>query len=219
MKFKYTTLKKLLAWCSVASVLAVAVVFGLYRYTSVITRSSIFFDTDKIESRNVALLLGTSPNVRNGNDNPYFYTRINAAVALYKAGKVKKILVSGDNSRSYYNEPADMLKALVDRGVPKEDVILDYAGFRTFDSMVRAKEVFGQSRVIVVSQQFQLERALYIAHEKNMDAIGFAAANPHISLGMKAREILARTRAFLDCNILGTVPHFLGPKEVIEFCS
>ena len=200
-------------------VLLVAVIGGLYYYTSKITSGSIFKTAGDVEARDVALVLGTSRNMANGGRNPYFYTRVDAAAQLYKMGKVKKILVSGDNRKLNYNEPQDMLEALIALGIPKEDIILDYAGFRTFDSMVRAKEVFGLSKLIVVSQQFQLERALYIAGNKHMDAIGYAAKNPFISKRMVAREVLARTRAFLDCNLLGTTPHFLGPKEEIKVCS
>ncbi len=126
--------------------------------------------------------------------------------------EIKKILVSGDNSRSSYNEPREMFDALVDKGVEPGDIYLDYAGFRTFDSMVRAKEVFGLSNFIVVSQEFHCERAIYIAASKQIDAIGYSAKDPFLSTKTIIREYPARVNAFLDCYVINTKPHFLGEK-------
>jgi SanA protein len=188
-----------------------------YWYIAHVSDTHIFTDIDQIGQYDVALVLGTSKYNRNGTRNMYFYHRIDAAVDLYTNGKVKKILVSGDNSLREYNEPFDMLKALIDRGIPRKDIVLDYAGFRTFDSMVRANEVFGQQSFIVVSQKFHLERALYIGLAKKMDVIGYVAKDPiHASNKLFAREIMARAMALLDCKLLGTTPKFLGQKEVID---
>jgi SanA protein len=187
-----------------------------YYYTCSATNSRIFGDIEKVVPHDVALVLGTSKYLRNGWANPYFYNRVDAAAELYLKGKVKKILVSGDNAHITYNEPMDMLRALMAKGICKEDIILDYAGFRTFDSMIRAREVFGQNSFIVVSQKFQLQRALYIGEAKNMDVIGYEAKDPDISKKVMVREVFARTKAFLDCYILGTAPRYLGAKEAIE---
>ncbi|CAN5394416.1 ElyC/SanA/YdcF family protein [soil metagenome] len=188
-----------------------------YWYIGRVTRPLIYTDAANLGEYDVAMVLGTSKYSRSGRRNMYFYHRIDAAVALYTTGKAKKILVSGDNSQREYNEPFDMLKALMDRGIPRKDIILDYAGFRTFDSMVRAREVFGQKRFIVVSQRFHLERAIYIGMMKDMDVVGFVAADPRSgNIPLFAREIMARTKAVLDCQLLGTTPKFLGQKEVID---
>lgn len=188
-----------------------------YWYMGRITNAHIYTDIEKVGQYDVALVLGTSKYNKSGTRNMYFYHRIDAAVALYNHGKVKKILVSGDNAQKEYNEPFDMLKALMDRGIPRKDIVLDYAGFRTFDSMVRANEVFGQQSFIVVSQRFHLERALYIGMAKKMDVVGYVAQDPRQSnFPLFAREVMARTKAMLDCKLLGTTPRFLGQKEVID---
>lgn len=188
-----------------------------YWYIGRLADSHIYTDIEKLDQYDVALVLGTSKYNKSGTRNMYFYHRIDAAVDLYNHGKVKKILVSGDNAQKEYNEPFDMLKALMDRGIPRKDIVLDYAGFRTFDSMVRANEVFGQQSFIVVSQRFHLERALYIGLAKNMDVVGYPAKDPNqANLPLFAREVMARTKAMLDCKLLGTTPRFLGQKEVID---
>ena len=131
---------------------------------------------------------------------------------MYHAGKINRILISGDNSRKDYNEPADMKDALVERGVPADSITLDYAGFRTYDSMVRAKKVFGQDSVTVISQDWHNERAVYIANRVGVDAVAFNAediAIRSIALKFRVREWLARTKMAFDLLFLHE-PHFLG---------
>jgi len=178
-----------------------------------IAEGKLFTDIRSVPEKDVAVVLGTSRYLTNGYENEFFKKRIDAAAELYLNGKVKKILVSGDNSIRSYNEPRDMRNALIERGVCAEDIVLDYAGFRTYDSMVRAKEVFGLNSFIVVSQEFHCERAIYIARSKDMLVTGYIAADP-ITRSTKTylREYPARVNAFLDCYILKTKPHFLGEK-------
>lgn len=132
---------------------------------SVTTMDRIYRDIDTVPSEEVGVLLGTSPGV--DGRNLYFTTRIEAAKELYERGKIKKILVSGDNGNAAYNEPLYMKNALIKAGVPEKDITLDYAGFRTLDSIVRAKEVFSLTGgFTIISQPFHVERALYIARAK-----------------------------------------------------
>ena len=175
----------------------------------------IYTDINKIPSKEVAVVLGTSRWLTNGYENNYFTYRINAAANLYLQGKVKKILVSGDNGQTSYNEPYEMFDALVDKGVNPNDIVLDYAGFRTFDSMVRANKVFGLNNFIVVSQDWHCERAIYIGQAKNISMIGFAAKDPNISTKTQLREYPARVSAFLDCYIMKTNPKYLGEPVVV----
>lgn len=171
-----------------------------------------FDDLGEIPAQRVALLLGTTKNTRQGAVNPYFTNRVEAAAELYHNGKVQKILVSGDNCRDGYNEPADMCAALLALGVADSDIVLDYAGFRTYDSMVRAQKVFGQYTLTVVSQQWHNERALYIAHSIGIEAVAYNAAdvqNRPTALKLCLREWLARTKMALDL-IFPHNPHFLG---------
>ena len=167
---------------------------------------------DSIPANSVGLLLGTSPYMANGRLNPFFEHRIRAAVELLRAGRIEYILASGDNEHRSYNEPAQMKKALVAAGVPEAAIVLDFAGFRTLDSVVRASEVFGQERLTVISQEFHTRRALYIASRYTIDAVAFAAddVGGYTGVRMQLREQLARTLAVLDVQVLGTRPRFLG---------
>ena len=176
-------------------------------------RGRLFDQLASVPHRHAALLLGTSSAFRDGRPNLYFQYRIDAADALMRAGKVDKILVSGDNRHQSYNEPQMMRRALLSRGVPDSLIVLDYAGFRTLDSVVRAREVFGQDSYIVVSQRFHNERAVFLAARHGIDAVGFNARDVRRlrALRMHARELLARVKVFLD---LATHrgPHFLGER-------
>lgn len=178
--------------------------------------SRLYTEVGTIPSNTVGLLLGTSPTLKNGNNNLYFDYRILAAAELYKAGKIKYILVSGDNRRKDYNEPEKMKEALMQKGVPEKSIYLDYAGFRTLDSVVRAKEVFGQNRLTIISQRFHNERAIYLAGKNGIDAIGYNAQDVSAYAGLKTnlRELLARVKMFIDLGV-GKQPHFLGEKITI----
>lgn len=175
---------------------------------------------DKIEDvpfNNVALLLGTSKYNKTGNTNLFFKYRIEAVTALFHTGKIKHILVSGDNKEISYNEPRDMRKALIANQIPDSCITLDFAGFRTLDSVVRCKKVFGQNKVTIVSQRFHLERALFIARKYNMDAIGFIAEDAPHQYGFYTyfREYLAKFLAVIDLYIINSSPKFLGePIEI-----
>lgn len=177
----------------------------------------IFNDINQIEEHKVGLVLGTSEKTVRGGANPFFVNRIEAATTLYQAGKIKKILVSGDNAAISYNEPKAMQIALLDKGIPKEDIVLDYAGFRTLDSVIRARDVFGQNDLIIISQEFHIKRAVYIARTLGIDAQGFIAQGVSMTFNARTqvREILARTQAWTDVHILNRQPKFLGEKEEI----
>jgi len=177
-------------------------------------RASLYSNLQKIPTNKVGLVLGTSKWLTDGRPNLYFKYRIQAAYKLYKAGKIKYILVSGDNSFENYNEPREMHNALVDLGVPSEAIVLDFAGFRTLDSVVRCKKVFGQQNVTIISQPFHNKRALYIASSYGMKAIGFNAQDVNLYVGFKTqlREKLARVKVFIDLYLINKQPKFLGDK-------
>lgn len=179
----------------------------------------IYSDLQRTPPKKAALLLGTTKYLVGGRVNYFYKYRIDAAVALFNAGKVKAIVVSGDNGRKGYDEPTDMHDDLVARGVPSKYITLDYAGFRTLDSIVRAKAIFDLEDYIIVSQPFHLERAIYIAQAKGQKVLGFVAKdfkNTVWAKRMEHRELLARAKAFLDLYVLGKEPKFYGKKvEVI----
>ena len=177
-------------------------------------KTSLYSNLKQVPANKVGLVLGTSICLRDGRPNLYFKYRIQAAYALYKAGKIKYILVSGDNGFESYNEPREMHNALVKLGVPSEAIVLDYAGFRTLDSVVRCKKVFGQQNVTIISQPFHNKRALYIASNYGMKAIGFNARDVNLYTGFKTqlREKLARVKVFIDLYLINKQPKFLGDK-------
>ncbi len=181
------------------------------------TRKQVFDNANRIPSNEVGLVLGTSKYTVYGNQNPYFANRIHAAVELYNRKKIKHLIVSGDNSLKEYNEPKHMRKALMNAGIPDSCITMDFAGFRTLDSVVRSKRVFGQHKLTIISQKFHNHRALFIANQKGITAIGFNAKDLPFSLGMKTRirECLARCKAVLDV-LLNTQPKFLGEPIPIE---
>jgi SanA protein len=148
-------------------------------------------------------------------ENLFFTYRIQAAAELYKAGKVDFLILSGDNNKREYNEPEEMKKALIHQGVPEQAIFLDYAGFRTLDSMVRAKEVFQQESITIISQRFHNERAIYLAEHAGLKAVALDAKDVpgHHGLKVRLREYLARVKMFIDL-LIGKQPHFLG--ETIE---
>lgn len=176
----------------------------------------LYTDIDSIPHNRVGVLLGTSKMLKDGRTNLYFKYRIEAAAELYHQGKVDYLLVSGDNRTIYYNEPRDMMKALVAKDVPAERIVFDFAGFRTYDSMIRTNKVFGQSSFTVISQKFHNERAVYIARRLNLDVIGFNAQDVSRNYGFKTltREKFARFKVFLDF-LVGKKPHFLGEEIII----
>ncbi len=176
-----------------------------------------FDNAADIPKKEVGLVLGTSKNLSSGHANPYYHYRIRATVALFKAKKIEFVLVSGDNGSRYYNEPTTFKKDLVKAGIPADKIFLDYAGFRTLDSMVRAKVVFGLEDVTVISQKFHNQRAIYLAEKKGLKAIGFNATDLTGQQGSKVRlrEYFARVKVFLDL-LMNTQPKFFGEKIEIK---
>lgn len=178
------------------------------------SKNLVFYTIDKIDEKKVALVLGTSKYTSNGYKNWYFVYRIRAAVKLYKSGKCEYIIVSGDNSIKGYNEPEDMQQELIKLGVPKNRIYLDYAGFRTLDSIVRTNTVFGQTDFIIISQKFHNERAVYIANQKGFNVQAYNAKDVNMRWGWKVhvREVLARVKMMLDIHVINKKPKFGGKK-------
>ncbi len=173
-------------------------------------RSHRVFTPDAVPPHDVALVLGTSPWVADGRRNLHFEGRMNLAAELYRMGKAKRLLVSGDNRRADYDEPTAMKKALIARGIPESAIVLDYAGFRTLDSVARAKSAFGFSSLIVVSDDFHVARALYLAEAFGLDAVACEAdTSSFLRTGIRLREHCARVLAFMDVHVTRKQPHFV----------
>ncbi|MEO0018376.1 MAG: hypothetical protein RLZZ522_1659, partial [Verrucomicrobiota bacterium] len=192
----------------------VLLAIGLLAYANLApnwgARGRLFDDPAAMPEVRVALVFGTTDRV-DGRENRYFRYRIDAAEQLWKVGKIATIIVSGDNSTKYYNEPDKMRQALIMRGIPAGRIACDYAGLRTLDSVVRAKEVFGVNRIVFISQRFQNQRAIYLAQANGIDAIGFNARDVTASMGVRTRvrEVGARVQMWLDVHVLGTRPKFM----------
>lgn len=199
-----------------AGVLASLAIFFANYWVLATVQSKVYENIDKVTYSDVALVLGTSRSVNGVDENPFFTHRIAAAAELYFQGKVKHILVSGDNSSMHYNEPRDMRHALIKLGVPDSCITMDFAGLRTLDSVVRSNKIFQQKRITVVSQEFHNYRALFIANYYKIDAIAYNAHYPtQATLKTMLREYLARPKAILDLYLLNTQPKFLGDKITI----
>ena len=205
---------KIVLFLSMGIILALIVNdFLIARHAS----SRLYYDVDKAPRIPVAIVLGTSKYAQ-GTVNLYYRARIKAAVDLFQAGKIQGILVSGDNATREYDEPTTMKQDLIKFGVPAEFITKDYAGFRTLDSIIRAQKVFGLKEIMIISQRFHCERALYISDAIGIEAVGFCAEDVPFarSIKIRSREVLARAIAFIDIHIVGRQPKFLGKREQVN---
>ena len=201
----------------VAGILSLLAAIGAGLLVRGASRGRIFSDVSAIPHRKVGVVLGCSERLSGGGANLFFAYRVAAAALLVKAHKVDYLIVSGDNHVVGYDESTDMKSALVRAGVPAAKVYCDFAGFRTLDSIIRAKAVFGQTNITVISQEFHNQRASYIARHEGMDALGFnaRAVGSYHSFRTTVREQFARVKTVLDVSLLGTRPKFLGPRVEI----
>ncbi|WP_162046179.1 SanA/YdcF family protein [Vibrio taketomensis] len=196
--------------------LAIALV-AIDRWISAETQDQLYFSVEDVEPHNVAVVLGTSKYLGKVL-NEYYIHRIDAAIDLYQQDKISNFLLSGDNAHRSYNEPWTMKRDLLRAEIPEEHIFLDYAGFRTLDSVVRAKEIFDTDNFLIISQQFHCERALFIANFHDIKAKCLAVSGPtkHSGYKVRIREVFARAKAVLDLYITQAKPKFLGPKEPIS---
>ncbi len=186
----------------------VAVIGSMNAWILIDTSNYVYSDIETIPFNSVGMVLGTSRMTRTGNPNQHFVTRMNAAAELYHAGKIQHIILSGDNMTRYYDEPKAMKAELLLRGVPDYSMTLDTAGFRTFDSVVRLKQVFGVNSCTIISEKYHVHRAVFISRHHDLNAIAYAADDVPFFYGIRSRsrEILARVKAVLDIYFLDTQP-------------
>jgi SanA protein len=205
--------KVVFALCVLAMLCVAALIAGRIVIAQA-SKGKTYSNVSLIPHRRVGLILGCPKRTFGGWSNPYFENRIAAAAELYNHRKIDYFVVSGDNHVQSYDEPTDMKDALIDKGVPADRVYLDYAGFRTLDSVVRVKEIFGQERVTIISQKFQNQRAIFLADHHGIDAIGFNAPEVALRYSLKtmSREQFAKVKAVLDVYLLHKQPHFLGQR-------
>ncbi len=200
-------------WIKVAALAllgAAALMVLLYGVVVWTTSGSVYSNVEEVPHAEAALVLGASV-MQNGSLSAVLQARADAAVSLYLAHKVDKILVTGDNSSVGHNEVNPTGRYLVSKGVPKEDIFLDHAGFDTYSSVYRAREVFGVTSLVIVSQAFHLPRALLVAHALGVPTSAFIAPGDGLFLYNWAREVPATLKSILDLQ-LERVPKYLGEQ-------
>lgn len=167
------------------------------------TQSRVFSDPATISGRPLGVVLGTSKKVGPNTPNRHFENRLAAAAELFSSGKVERLLVSGHRDSEYYDETRDMIAKLRELGVPEEFLISDDQGARTYDSMKRVKEVFGIDRIVIVSDDFHVNRALFLADHLGLDAIALTSQTVEMadSRKVRVREYFARVKAVLDLYV------------------
>ncbi len=203
--------------------LILLVIFSLILFSNLVvilfSQGKIFYKTENIPEKKVALVLGTSKYV--GGDpglvNLFYKERLKAANELFESGKIKFLILSGTNDSPYYNEPETMKKDLMEMGIPENRIYLDYAGFRTLDSVLRAREIFSQEDIIIISQKFHLQRALLIAGISGIKSVGYLAKDPPFLMALPTygREVFSRVKLFLDI-LLEKEAKFYGKKITIK---
>jgi SanA protein len=224
MRLNFSFLKKRRFWWSLvlSAFLGLGLIVGANWWVLHSTRNAIITDSTRLPVNDVALVLGTSRYNGDGvSANPFFLGRMDAAARLYHEGKARHLLVSGDNGHAGYDEPTWMRDALIERGVPASAITLDYAGFRTLDSMARAKAVFGLRRFTIVTDDFHIARAVFLARSFDLDVLGFPSEPVAYWWSKKARtrELASRTVAFLEVCLHHTKPRYYGPSVKIEIAS
>lgn len=209
---------KLFGWNPVRIQLACLLLTGLFvlgvdRWVETIARPFLYRSVEETPEAHAAVVLGAGV-YSNGVPSPMLADRLETGVALYRAGKVKKLLLSGDHGRRDYDEVNAMRDYVARLGIPWGDIFMDHAGFSTYDSMYRARDVFLARDVIIVTQEFHLPRAVFTARALGLNATGVAAdRQPYGNTAyLRGREVIARAKAFLQVYVLRSVPKFLGPS-------
>ena len=198
-------------------ILIIIIIFVVNFIVNNDTKKQIFSNINAVPKNRVGLLLGTAKYMDKAKNivNDYYQARIDATVALYMAGKIDYIIVSGDNSTTYYNEPVLMRDDLIARGIPVSHIFLDNAGFRTLDSILRCRDIFGQKRFTIISQTFHVQRAVFIANRKELDVVAFCAVDGDSYWAVTFREKLARVKMMFDL-LLNKQAKFYGEKIEIS---
>jgi len=207
---------------SLISILLMATAFSpwiLQAWVEWRVQDRIHGSVQSVPASRVALVLGAGLR-RDGSPTAVLYDRVATAVELYQFGAVSKLLMSGDNRFPWHNEPEAMRRLAVQLGVPDEDIVLDYAGRRTYDSCYRAREIFGVKQAVIVTQRFHLNRAIYLCDSLGIEAIGVVADRRQYRAAQwwSLREMAALVNAWLDINLLRPQP-VLGEKLPIETAS
>ncbi|NVP17831.1 YdcF family protein [Candidatus Gracilibacteria bacterium] len=196
--------------------LLLSFVTGVNYYVLSFSNDNYFYDVDGLDNKYIGLVFGASV-INNKYPSDILKDRLKVAFEAYNNGKIKKIIVSGDNSKIDYNEPEVMKNYLIGLGVKTEDIYLDYAGFDTYDSLYRAREIFDVTEIVLFTQDFHLKRAMYIGNKLGLKVYG---VETNLQKYVKEnynnrREVFARIKAFFEIEIFKNKPRYLGDKVYI----
>ncbi len=201
-------MKKILIICLIIIIIGLVLVFGINYYVKASVKDRIISSN---YPKDIDCILVLGAGVWGDNPSPILRDRLDSAISLYKDGEANKIIMSGDHGRDEYDEVNIMKKYAIDNGVKSEDIFMDHAGFSTYDSVYRAKEIFSAKKIIIVTQEYHLSRALYISKRLGIEAYGVSAIknNYRGQAYRELREILARNKDFIKC-IFKPKPTYLG---------
>lgn len=204
-------MKKLLKYIIIVLVIIFIIVTGINFYVKSATKKLILNEDEYSQLTDVDCILVLGAGIWGDKPSPMLEDRLNEAISLYKNGISSKIIMSGDHGKTDYDEVNTMKNYAIQQGIPSEDIFMDHAGFSSYESMYRAKEIFGANKIVIVTQNYHLYRSLYIARQLGIDAYG-VGADPRRYVGetyRELREILARNKDFVKC-ILKPKPTYLG---------
>ncbi len=216
-KSLFRRLLKLGLWGTLSIILLIALAEG---WTMALSHGRCHDSAAECRPNSVGLVLGCSKYVRRGYSNYFYVKRMEAAAALWHSGKVRCIIVSGDNRAMNYNEPRDMKNSLIKLGVPANRIVCDFAGICTYDSVVRANRIFGADKLIIVSQENHVERAVAIARHMNIDAEGLNAPRFAMTRSSLVRSYLrerAARIAMLYDFLTNRTPHHMGEPVKLPY--
>ena len=198
---------KMLKWLGIILLFFILTILSLNIYIVGSNKSRIY-NLENVSLENIDAILVLGAGIRGKNPSPMLEDRLKAAISLYEKNNNIKMIMSGDHKRDDYNEVQVMKNYAIKNGVPSEHVFMDHAGFSSYESLYRAKEIFGVKKIVIVTQKYHLYRALYIAKKLGLEAYG-VASNPRNYAGQTKRESLARIKDFFKC-ILKPEPTYLG---------
>ena len=204
-------MKKVIIIMAIIVVIMGVIVLGINFYVRASTRKQIIESEDCSNLKDIDCIIILGAGIWGDRPSPMLQDRLLQGIELYEKGIASKIIMSGDHGRKEYDEVNVMKQYAIEKGVPSEDVFMDHAGFSSYESIYRAKEIFGAKKVLIVTQKYHLYRALYIANSLGLEAYG-VGADPRQYVGAmyrEIREILARNKDFIKC-LFKPEPTYLG---------
>lgn len=204
-------MKKIIKYVTIVLIVMIVIVLGINFYVKLSTKKQIIGNKDDSRLKDVDCIIVLGAGVWGDKPSPMLEDRLLEAISLYENNKSSKIIMSGDHGREEYDEVNTMKNFAIEKGVPSENIFMDHAGFSSYESIYRAKEIFEAKKVVIVTQEYHLYRSLYVANRLGVEAYG-VASNPRIYGGeayRELREILARNKDFVKC-IFKPKPTYLG---------